>query len=120
MGYYGAGSGFRVNGVLVGCGLCVRKDEPLNKGVCHDCWMATYHGGNIEDISFEPEDKERFLKLEKLVRKYQRLISTLEYEAKENGIPLSELLQQFTDKGTVKVHMEIGLKPRNRGQPCKN
>ncbi len=107
MGYYGVGKGFRVNGVMVGCGICVHKNETLEDGVCHDCWMAAYHDGDVEDIAFVPADKERFLRLEKLVHKYREQISEIKGEAKECGIPFRELLSQFVDRDVLEVCMRI-------------
>lgn len=101
----------KVNGVSVNCASCVNwklspSDEP-----CKNCWKAIYHPGDIEeacldDIAFYPADKERFLALENLVKKYREQFAAMKADAKAHGVSITELCKQFTNYYTIEVWID--------------
>lgn len=81
-------------------------DEP-----CKDCWKAIFHSGNIDevrldDIVFYPADKERFLTLEKMVKKYKDQFAAMKADAKAHGISIEELCKQFANRRTIEVWID--------------
>lgn len=70
----------KVNGVVVNCSNCVNyRVSPLDDP-CKDCWKVIFHSDDVsaslEDIAFYPADKDRFLILENLVKKYKEFMQT--------------------------------------------
>lgn len=101
----------KVNGVTVYCGDCIHfslspEDEP-----CKNCWRAIYHEKDIskvciEDIAFYPKDKEHFLALESMVKKYKDQFSAMKVDAKVNGVSFDELLKQFAHHRAIEVYVD--------------
>lgn len=95
----------KVNGVVVCCSNCINHQvSPLDEP-CKDCWKAIFHSGNIDevrldDIVFYPADKERFLTLEKMVKKYKDQFAAMKADAKAHGISIEELCKQFANRRT--------------------
>ena len=104
----------KVNGVVVRCGDCVNwmtspEDEP-----CRDCWKAIFHIGDeseihFEDISFYPKDKDHFLAVERLVKKYESQFIEMKKDAKAHGVSMEELCKQFANRRTLAVWID-GIK----------
>lgn len=101
----------KVNGVVVCCSNCINHQvSPLDEP-CKDCWKAIFHSGNIDevrldDIVFHPADKERFLTLEKMVKKYKDQFAAMKADAKAHGISIEELCKQFANRRTIEVWID--------------
>lgn len=99
----------KVNGVVVCCSNCINHQvSPLDEP-CKDCWKAIFHSGNIDevrldDIVFYPADKERFLTLEKMVKKYKDQFAAMKADAKAHGISIEELCKACEFKSHYPHH----------------
>lgn len=99
--------GFRVNGVMVSCAKCCHRLTKVDEEPCKGCYQTIHHNGDIEEISFDPVDKNEFLALEKLVAKYRNQFKTMHDDAKAHGIPVRKLVSQFADHNVLEVSMRI-------------
>ena len=103
------GKGFRVNGVFVNCMECKNKDVEFSKNPCSDCWEASYHDGDIKDISFYPKDLKKFNEVKSLIAEYKDVFEELKNKLGEIDMPMSEFLEQFEEDedGTLNVAMQF-------------
>ena len=60
----------------------------------------------LDDIVFYPADKERFLTLEKMVKKYKDQFAAMKADAKAHGISIEELCKQFANRRTIEVWID--------------
>lgn len=100
----------KVNGVVVCCSNCINHQvSPLDEP-CKDCWKAIFHSGNIDevrldDIVFYPADKERFLTLEKMVKKYKDQFAAMKADAKGEYACNDKIVSQMV-VGRPKGHFQ--------------
>lgn len=101
----------KVNGVIVNCSNCVNyRVSPLDDP-CKDCWKVIFHSDDVsnaslEDIAFYPADKDRFLVLENLVKKYKDQFAAMKADAKTHGVSIRELCSQFANHCTIDVWID--------------
>lgn len=101
---------FKVNGVGVNCSDCVKyRVSPMDEP-CKDCWKAIFSDdiskARVEDIAFYPADKDRFLILENLVKKYKDQFAAMKADAKTHGVSIRELCSQFVNHCTIDVWID--------------
>ncbi len=101
----------KVNGVIVNCSNCVNyRVSPLDDP-CKDCWKVIFppddvSNASLEDIAFYPADKDRFLILENLVKKYKDQFAAMKADAKTHGVSIRELCSQFANHCTIDVWID--------------
>lgn len=101
----------KVNGVRVNCASCVNYKLSPSDEPCKDCWKVIFRSDDmsepcLEDIAFYPADKEHFLALENLVKKYREQFSAMKADAKAHGVSLRELCKQFANHIEIEVWID--------------
>lgn len=101
----------KVNGVVVHCGNCINHEVSPEDEPCKGCWKAIFHTGDkseicFEDIAFYPKDKEHFLVVERLVKKYESQFTEMKKDAKMHGVSMEELCKQFANRRTLEVWID--------------
>ena len=57
-------------------------------------------------INHQVSPKERFLTLEKMVKKYKDQFAAMKADAKAHGISIEELCKQFANRRTIEVWID--------------
>ena len=103
--------GVKVNGVVVHCSDCINHMVSIDDAPCKNCWKAICHTGDIssvclDDIAFYPKDKEHFLAVEKIVKKYRDQFTAMKTDAKAHGVSIEELCKQYANRRTLELWVD--------------
>lgn len=101
----------KVNGVIVNCSNCVNYRVSSLDDPCKDCWKVISHSDDIskthlEDIAFYPADKDRFLTIENMVKKYRDQFAAMKADAKAHDVSIRELYSQLANHRTIDVWID--------------
>lgn len=101
----------KVNGVVVHCSDCINHMVSIDDAPCKNCWKAICHTGDISsvclyDIAFYPKDKEHFLAVEKIVKKYRDQFTAMKTDAKAHGVSIEELCKQYANRRTLELWVD--------------
>jgi hypothetical protein len=83
----------------------------IDDAPCKNCWKAICHTGDIssvclDDIAFYPKDKEHFLAVEKIVKKYRDQFTAMKTDAKAHGVSIEELCKQYANRRTLELWVD--------------
>lgn len=112
----------KVNGVVVHCNDCINHMVSIDDAPCKNCWKAICHTGDIssvclDDIAFYPKDKEHFLAVEKIVKKYRDQFTAMKTDAKAHGVSIEELCKQYANRRTLELWVD-GIVHTSLPKPC--
>lgn len=101
----------KVNGVVVHCSDCINHMVSIDDAPCNNCWKAICHTGDIssvclDNIAFYPKDKEHFLAVEKIVKKYRDQFTAMKTDAKAHGVSIEELCKQYANRRTLELWVD--------------
>lgn len=101
----------KVNGVVVHCSDCINHMVSIDDAPCKNCWKVICHTGDIssvclDDIAFYPKDKEHFLAVEKMVKKYRDQFTAMKTDAKVHGVSIEELCKQYANRRILELWVD--------------
>lgn len=101
----------KVNGVVCNCGDCINDNLQVTDEPCKSCWKAICMADDVskvcfDDIAFYPKDKQHFLALEEMVRKYRDQFAAIKTDAMEHGVSIRELCKQFARHRSLSVWID--------------
>ena len=101
----------KVNGVVVHCSDCINHMASIDDAPCKNCWEVIYHTKDmsdvcLEDIAFYPKNKEHFLAVEMMVKKYKDQFTAMKADVRAHGVSIEELCKQYANRRTLEVWVD--------------